>query len=312
MSDSYFANKPTCILAASDDNAFIGLLVMIASSIINHCPQETIHFYIIDCGLSKNNKRFLKDTITSLDECAQLYIKNPDFSRLLNLRVGTAGLYTYARLLSSEVFPQLERAIYIDTDVIVNRDLRALFTLQLCGKPIAAAQDRFTPIASHPLSIPDWKNRAFDSDAPYFNAGVLLIDYDHWRMEKVGQRAIEFARSNHDICVRWDQTILNIFFYRRWFAIDSHWNYMVYSNIDETWDISDKNFHITGKPKQWDLDPRTNSILQNMFWSYLDRTAASGWRPWTPESESPIRLWLQRSFPTLHQFWKRVRPHLMG
>ncbi|MGC8140689.1 glycosyltransferase, partial [Salmonella enterica] len=57
-------------------------------------------------------------------------------------------------------------------------------------------------------------------DDAFFNAGVLLIDYKKWREEGIGERALEFARANKEICVRWDQTALNILLYKRWKALD--------------------------------------------------------------------------------------------
>ena len=303
-------SSPTNVLAASDDNAFIGLLAMLASVVLNHEVDIPLHIYVIDCGLSDSNVVRLEKTLYSLSDKVVLFREAPDFSQLANLRTGAAGLYTYARLLSAEVFPQLQRVIYIDTDIIVNRDLRPLFLLPLRGKPIAAAQDRFSPTASHPLSVPDWIERGYDSHDPYFNAGLMLIDYSLWRSKDIGGRAIKFARDNPEICIRWDQTILNILLYRDWLPLDPLWNYMVYSNIEESWVMNDRNFHITGQPKQWDMAPRTNAALQTMFWSYLDLTAAAGWRPWSPQDEHPFRLWLQGNLPVLHRFWKLVRPHL--
>ena len=300
----------TKLVAASDNNAFPGLMVLLASATINHVKGRPLFVYLIDCGLSDGNKKLLSDSLVALNPLARCEFRKPDACKLTGLRVETAGLFTYARLVSAELFPEIKRAIYLDTDVVVNRDLSELFDLDLCGFPIGAVQDRFTPVASHPLSILDWQNRGMSADEPFFNAGVLLIDYAKWREEKIGERALEFARANKEICVRWDQTALNILLYQKWMPLKTHWNYMVYSNIEETWVTSDKNFHITGQPKQWDMAPRTNAVLQDMFFSYLDQTQLRGWRPWSPDQESKWRLFLQQTFPRAHAAWKKLRPML--
>jgi lipopolysaccharide biosynthesis glycosyltransferase len=297
----------TTVVAASDDNAFPGLMVLSASVAINHQKGSPLFIYFIDCGLSDENKKMLSDSLFAINPMARCEFRKPDARKLTGLRVETAGLFTYARLVSAELFPEIKRAIYLDTDVVVNRDLGELFDLDLCGFPIGAVQDRFTPVASHPLSILDWQNRGMSADEPFFNAGVLLIDYAKWREEKIGERALEFARSNKEICVRWDQTALNILLYKKWKSLPTHWNYMVYSNIEEEWEVSGKNFHITGQPKQWDMAPRTNTILQDMFFGYLDQTQMRGWRPWSPDRESKWRLFLQQTFPRAHAAWKKLR-----
>jgi lipopolysaccharide biosynthesis glycosyltransferase len=204
----------TTVVAASDNNAFPGLMVLSASVAINHQKGRLLFIYFIDCGLSDENKKMLSDSLFAINPMARCEFRKPDARKLTGLRVETAGLFTYARLVSAELFPEIKRAIYLDTDVVVNRDLGELFDLDLCGFPIGAVQDRFTPVASHPLSILDWQNRGISADEPFFNAGVLLIDYARWREEKIGERALEFARGNKDICVRWDQTALNILLYK--------------------------------------------------------------------------------------------------
>jgi lipopolysaccharide biosynthesis glycosyltransferase len=297
----------TTIIVASDDNAFPGLLALLSSAAINHLKGRLLAIHLIDCGLSDRNRRLLEDSVAALNPLVWFDFRNPDPVRLSGLRVETAGLFTYARLVSAELFPEMERAIYLDTDVVVNRDLSELFNNELNGCAIGAVQDRFTPMVSHPLSILDWETRGMSKDDPFFNAGVLLIDYKKWRAEKIGERAIEFARANKEICVRWDQTALNILLYKKWKPLAPHWNYMVYSNIKESWDVSDKNFHITGQPKQWDMAPRTNAVLQDMFFGYLDQTQMRGWRPWSPDRESKWRLFLQQTFPRGHAAWKKLR-----
>jgi lipopolysaccharide biosynthesis glycosyltransferase len=302
----------TTLVAASDDKAFPGLMVLLTSAARNHAKKRPLVVCLIDCGLSDGNKKILSDSLFTINPLARCEFRKPDARKLTGLRVETAGLFTYARLVSGEMFPEIERAVYLDTDVVVNRDLAELFDLDLQDMPIGAVQDRFTPVASHPLSILDWQTRGMSAEAPFFNAGVLLIDYKKWRSEEIGERALEFARANKEICVRWDQTALNILLYKRWMPLETHWNFMVYSNIEETWEASDKNFHITGQPKQWDMAPRTNEVLQKMFFGYLDQTAMRGWRPWSPERENKGRLFLQRKFPGTHEAWKKLRPRLIG
>lgn len=299
-----------CIIAASDNNAFVGLLVLLSSIAKNLKGSVGLTICLIDCGIGDKRLRLLQGSIKAIHEKTIFLIRKPSLEELAGLRVETAGLFTYARLISADLFPEMDTAIYLDTDVVVNRDLSELFDMNLDGFPIGAVQDRFTPVASHPLSILDWEERGMSMDAPFFNAGVLLIDYRKWRKERIGERALEFARANKEICVRWDQTALNILLYKQWKPLATHWNYMVYSNIEESWDISDKNFHITGQPKQWDMAPRTNALLQDMFFGYLDQTKMRGWRPWSPDRESKWRLFLQQTFPRAHAAWKKLRPML--
>lgn len=298
---------PVSLLVASDANVIIGLAVVLHSTLRNLCPGRELHVHLIDCGLGEKLLRKLERSLIQTGKPVRLTVARPTLEQLAGVRVDEVGLFTYARLLSAELFPDLKRAVYLDTDVVVNLDLSEFHDQNLEGFPIAAVRDRFTPVASHSLSIPDWKERGMAEDDPYFNAGVLLIDFERWRAENLGAETMRFARENPELCVRWDQTALNVLLYQRWKSCEVKWNYMVYSNIEEASFREHANFHITGRPKQWDMAPRTNAGFQSMFFGYLDQTAWKGWRPWTPQSEGTLRPWLRKRLPALASTWRRIK-----
>lgn len=295
------------LLVASDANVIEGLAVVIHSTILNLSPGRELEINLIDCGLGEKLLGKLRKSLQKSERAFRLNVAQPTPEQLSGVRVDEVGLFTYARLLSAELFPQLKRAVYLDTDVVVNLDLAEFFDQDLEGYPVAAVPDRFTPVVSHPLSILDWERRGMKEDDPYFNAGVLLIDFERWRDEALGAEAMRFARENPELCVRWDQTALNVLLHKRWKPCEVKWNYMVYSNIEEESYKIPANFHITGRPKQWDMAPRTNAGFQEMFFDYLDRTEWRGWRPWTPESEGTLRPWVRKRLPAVASVWRTIK-----
>lgn len=295
------------LLVASDANVIIGLAVVLQSALLNVSPGRELHVHLIDCGLGDKNLAKLEKSLRRAGKPFRLTVAVPTMDQLSGVRVDEVGLFTYARLLSAELFPNLERAVYLDTDIVVNLDLAEFHDLDLEGFPIAAVRDRFTPVVSHELSILDWDERGMAADDEYFNAGVLVIDFKKWREENLGAETMRFARENPELCVRWDQTALNVLLYRRWKRCEVKWNYMVYSNIEEESFRERANFHITGRPKQWDMAPRTNAGFQKMFFGYLDQTAWKGWRPWTPESEGKLRPWVKKRLPGLATVMRKLK-----
>jgi lipopolysaccharide biosynthesis glycosyltransferase len=303
---------PVSLLVASDSNVIAGLAVVLQSALINLAPSRELEINLIDCGLGEPLITKLRKSLLKNRRACRLNIARPTMAQLSGVRVDEVGLFTYARLLSAELFPELKRAVYLDTDVVVNLNLAEFFDQDLEGFPVAGVQDRFTPMVSHPLSILDWEDRGMKADDAYFNAGVLLIDFDRWRSENLGAEAMRFSRENPALCVRWDQTALNVLLYQRWKQSEVKWNYMVYSNIEEESFQERANFHITGRPKQWDMAPRTNQGFQRMFFDYLDQTAWKGWRPWTPESEGRLRRWGRTRLPLVAQAWRGMKRALDG
>ncbi|MDS8186427.1 glycosyltransferase, partial [Streptococcus pneumoniae] len=73
---------------------------------------------------------------------------------------------TYARYFIPEYVPE-DKVLYLDSDLIVNTSLEKLFSICLEEKSLAAVKD---------------------TDGITFNAGVLLINNEKWRQEKLKER----------------------------------------------------------------------------------------------------------------------------
>ena len=115
---------------------------------------------------------------------------------------------TYYRLCIGHALPpEMQRVIYLDCDMLVRCDLAELWQVPLGGMVLAAVVDpAFTE--QHILGLPD--------GAPYFNAGVLLIDLARWREETIGAAAIGFAGAHPERLTYNDQCALNWILRDRW------------------------------------------------------------------------------------------------
>lgn len=128
---------------------------------------------------------------------------------------------TFARFLIPDVFPAtVSRVLYLDVDVLVLDDLDALWTTDLDGAVLGAVVDGL-----------DWQikaNKPGVEEVPrvreYFNAGVLLIDLDRWRAERISEKAVEYLVHNPTTPFA-DQDALNVVCDGRWKPLDSRWNF---------------------------------------------------------------------------------------
>lgn len=107
-----------------------------------------------------------------------------DFSKL-----PVAGPYTravYLSLLLPELLRETRRILYLDVDLIVMRDVSELVDVDLGDHPLAAARDGFISESPRMPTSDDGP-----SPSPltygYFNAGVLVINADVWRRERIGR-----------------------------------------------------------------------------------------------------------------------------
>jgi lipopolysaccharide biosynthesis glycosyltransferase len=195
-----------------------------------------------------------------------------DFSML-----PVTGPYTravYLSLLLPDLLPETHRILYLDVDLVVMRDVSELFDLDLGDRPLAAARDGFIS-ESHGVLNPDQEPSGSPHGFPYFNAGVMVINAEMWRKERVGARAIDLLRESVPTPGYLEQDALNSLTAGRWTELDPRWNVL---SISDQLGVSEPDrviggrtmaeqvrlerdafiLHFAGPRKPWDGDyPRT-------------------------------------------------------
>ena len=101
-------------------------------------------------------------------------------------------------------FVEEDKALYLDCDIVVTRDLSSLFETELGDAPLAAVKDLGGQVYFH---------------QHIFNAGFLLINNALWKQENIRQRLIELTNEWHDKVPSGDQSILNMLFENRWLEL---------------------------------------------------------------------------------------------
>ncbi len=144
-------------------------------------------------------------------------------SRTLPLR-GRARPIMYARLLAPEILPQAGRILYFDADMILLQPVEDLWALDFGSHPCACCQDLAVPTVSSRMAIRDYQNLKLSPDAPYLNAGVLLIDVPKWKHQAVTERALAYLASHSESVNLFDQEALNAALGADWHRLSYCWN----------------------------------------------------------------------------------------
>jgi len=130
----------------------------------------------------------------------------------------------YARLLLDRLLPpEVERVLYLDSDLYVRAPIEELLELELDGRSLAAAPE---PGRHHLVRGDDMRARMspFDPADPYFNSGVLVIDRAAWgRADLPGFLAALEQRGELGTLYH-DQDVLNLKFRGDWLRLDPLWN----------------------------------------------------------------------------------------
>lgn len=145
-----------------------------------------------------------------------------------NFREGYS-VESFYRVLMMEILPNYKKVLYLDSDVVVLRDIAELYSTELGENLVAAACD--------PDGIKcyyqNYKNRALYMDkvlklfSPdnYFQSGVMLFQLENWRKTYKLQDVLNIACSPD--LVWGDQDALNILCKNRVQYLDMSWNTVV-------------------------------------------------------------------------------------
>ena len=87
--------------------------------------------------------------------------------------------YTLLRLLADELPELPDKLLYLDTDILFNRDIRLLYNTDVEGYEYAATRDHYGKYLIHPR---------------YINAGVLLLNLKEMRKTGILKRARALLR----------------------------------------------------------------------------------------------------------------------
>jgi lipopolysaccharide biosynthesis glycosyltransferase len=220
---------------------------------------------------------------------------------------------TYARLLIGDLLPaSCRRVLWLDSDVVLIRDVGDLWRADTNGAVMCAVQDLVVPYADSSLGIQRHSTLGVSPDAPYFNAGVMLIDLSAWRAHHVGDRALTYLRTHWRHVTLWDQEGLNVALDGAWRPLDARWNVIASvagrsffeahhldarayaAAVDDPWIV-----HFAGTWKPWLLS--ASNRYRELYFSRLAETAFAG-----TQSAAGVMAPLMRVYDS------RIRDHAYG
>lgn len=210
------------ILCAADDNYAPHLGVMICSLLKNCSCRRDVQFYIINGGINKKNVVSIKSLVHKFS--AKIIFIQKDFP-ITNLPFcGHIGIATYYRIFFPDILKDLKKAIYLDCDLIILGDIKILWDYSF-NNIVCAAKDM---AAIEHYSKSSLRNVLKDYDLTYyFNAGVMIINLEKWREEKITPKTLYFLQNYHYIFMG-DQDGLNYTLKNQWSELDFRWNVCSY------------------------------------------------------------------------------------
>ncbi len=187
------------IITGSDDNYAPGVLVLIASAAL-HNPDA--RFAVLDMGISAENRARIDRLAGLIGHPIQRIEIAPDAFDHLLIKRGHLTRSTYLRLLIPDYFPQDDRVLYMDCDMVVTDSLSAVWEAELGSAPIAAV-----PCPSpNKAELADTNHVA----GTYINAGLLVMNLPVWRAENIAEQCIALLSNPDRPLLSEDQSAINI------------------------------------------------------------------------------------------------------
>ena len=173
---------------------------------------------------------------------------------------------TYFRLFIPELYPQYDKVLYLDSDIVILSDIADLYNIDMEDNLVAAAPDDviqtievFQNYVEKVVGVADYKN--------YFNAGVLLMNLDELRKFNFQEKFL-YLLSTVKFSVAQDQDYLNRLCKGRVKLIENTWDRMpIGGDTVKREDIHLIHYNLAFKP--WHFE---DILYKEYFWQYAHKT----------------------------------------
>ena len=220
-------------------------------SLLENVDQK-INIYIV---LDSSNEKFkFPKVILNHVNLNNFIIKNINVKNsFYNIEKAHVSKATFYRLYLDTLFEDSNfDLIYLDSDIVCVKnpisDLQfAISSMKKNNKFIGFTDEFYRFQNEEPLIRLNMKNDK------YFNAGVMLVNLEQWKINNLSTKAIALTEKLKHKAKFWDQDILNSLIDGNYFPISKNLNFKTVG-VGENRSLNDAIFvHYSGKSKPWDV-----------------------------------------------------------
>lgn len=263
-------NKHIPIFLASNDKYAPFVATTIASVCYN--TKSFCDFYVLDSGISSLNKNRIEKLKEQFKNFSVEYL-SVDLSKFDGFKSADyISLDTYSRFYIPLLKPELEKAIYMDVDMIALGDIQELYDIELGEYALGAVPEQFG------LNVKTVMKQKINcgEEHKYFNAGLLLMDLKKWRDNNILESLLKIEKEYKEQLTYADQCILNKCFDNNYKQLDNKFNVMI-QYMQEHNHIANNIVirHFEGRAKPWltNMDWFEQELDNfNEFWFYAKMT----------------------------------------
>ena len=260
--------QPVIPIFYACDDAFVKYtLVSLHSIIVNASKDYHYVVHILHTEISEGMMRKVHELENENFEIRFVDVTN--YLRSISDKLPLRDYYsktTYYRLFIAEMFPELTKAIYIDSDTVVQGDISQLYLTDIqdayvgaCHERVMILTDVFGTYVEKVIGVSRYN---------FFNAGLLLINCDQFRLHFVLDKFVDYLHY-YNFVVTQDEDYLNLICKDHVYWLDQRWNTELYGEL--AYPIEQANlihFIMTSKPWHYEDCPHSD-----IFWKYAKETS---------------------------------------
>ena len=219
-------------LVSSDE--YVPYLSVTLESIRQNCNSDNSYeIMILTTDMTPRNQNIITKMFITDNNISIHFINVNQYVEQINFYTWAHFTkFTYYRLCIPYILENLDKIIYMDSDVVVNTDLYNLYNIDVESAYICATRD------THVVGTVNPKCPYYDSyyenelgiqePINYIQAGVMLMNLSRIRTDFPDFELLKIASENK---FRWlDQDLINKYFQGNIKYIDNYWNLMIFND----------------------------------------------------------------------------------
>lgn len=299
-------------LGIAIDQNYVTLFYVLLTSVFYNNKKNKITVHIIATGVDEVERNKMAQFVKEQNGEICFYDFDPNKASDLYLKKHLTVACYYRLYLPALVPPEIDRLLYLDTDIVIIGDLLDLYKTDFKGLP-AAIVNYPAAEAKPELNI--------ENPGDYFNSGVMLMNLSEWKGQHISERAIEFVQQNPEKCKLSDQDGLNAVLVGNYLKLPLKYNVTLSDIPDNLGKKKHKEFlkdkvviHFTrGGHKPWKILGKNK--FRYLYHYYLKKSPKKNERKYSDFSLKPKTLAFYLKirteerivdFPLAYQVYKKV------
>lgn len=276
------------------------LSVAIHTLCLHANPKRFYGIHVVHDGMDVRIMQKLEQVIAPFPQVSLSFLQLPaNLSQLFqNGNTVRYSVLAYARLMAGRLFPQYDRIVYLDADILLAGDVAELYAANLKEAPVAAVRDGlvlWSIAEGKPHSHLEYMDNYVASPLLYCNSGVLVLDLHQMRSRNLEELLLQWFRNHPEPFPYPDQDVLNITLHGEITPLPLEWNFQFLAWM---WNEEMENrlcgtefehlpsmsrrrswklLHMIGPDKPWQIPDNPRDIDQFHFLLYLSL--------WWPEAK---------------------------